>query len=160
MNANILLIFQIITDVLICMGVLFLLIRFRKFFKPGSIEISEKTIQDFCQLLDESKEAAGKFLEELEKEKDALKDLALSIDEKERRLNDLINKSKPYMDLLSSVNTGSDNAKKAIAFSRDTYREVLSLAHKGLNIEQISQQLVLPEGEIDLILNLSRTKNE
>jgi len=142
------------------MGVLFLLIRFRKFFKPGSIEISEKTIQDFCQLLDESKEAAGKFLEELEKEKDALKDLALSIDEKERRLNDLINKSKPYMDLLSSVNTGSDNAKKAIAFSRDTYREVLSLAHKGLNIEQISQQLVLPEGEIDLILNLSRTKNE
>jgi len=160
MNANILLIFQIITDVLICMGVLFLLIRFRKFFKPGSIEISEKTIQDFCQLLDESKEAAGKFLEELEKEKDALKDLALSIDEKERRLNDLINKSKPYMDLLSSVNTGSDNAKKAIAFSRETYREVLSLAHKGLNIEQISQQLVLPEGEIDLILNLSRTKNE
>jgi len=142
------------------MGVLFLLIRFRKFFKPGSIEISEKTIQDFCQLLDESKEAAGKFLEELEKEKDALKDLALSIDEKERRLNDLINKSKPYMDLLSSVNTGSDNAKKAIAFSRETYREVLSLAHKGLNIEQISQQLVLPEGEIDLILNLSRTKNE
>jgi len=142
------------------MGVLFLLIRFRTFFKPGSIEISEKTIQDFCQLLNESKEAAGKFLEELEKEKDALKDLALSIDEKERRLNDLINKSKPYMDLLSSVNTGSDNAKKAIAFSRDTYREVLSLAHKGLNIEQISQQLVLPEGEIDLILNLSRTKNE
>jgi len=160
MNANSLLIFQIITDVLICMGVLFLLIRFRKFFKPGSIEISEKTIQDFCQLLDESKEAAGKFLEELEKEKDALKDLALSIDEKERRLNDLINKSKPYMDLLSSVNTGSDNAKKAIAFSRETYREVVSLAHKGLNIEQISQQLVLPEGEIDLILNLSRTKNE
>jgi len=50
--------------------------------------------------------------------------------------------------------------EKADSFSEEPYREILSLARKGLKEEEISQQLNLPEGEIDLILNLSRVKRK
>jgi len=159
-SVNSLLVLQIETDIIICMGLLFLLIRFRKFFKPVSIEISEIATQEFRKLLDESNNAASKFLEELEKEKNELKDFAEYLDKKERMLNNLIKESKPYVDMLSSANNGSDNAEKTNSFSEETHMEVLSMARKGLNKEQISQQSGLPEGEIDLIVNLSRTKSE
>jgi len=155
MDINFLVGFQIVTDVMICLGILFVLIRFHQLFKPGLMEVSGKTILEFSQLLEESRNAAGKFLEELEQEKNALKDLAQSIDEKERRLKDLLEKAKLPMDLLSA-----HNAQKTDSIEEEPFGKILSLAQQGLNEEQISRQSGLPEGEIDLILNLSRTKSK
>jgi len=158
MNSNFLFGFQIATDVIICAGILFLLIRFRKYFKPGSMEIGERTIGEFSRLLAESRNAADKFLEELEQEKNALKNLAASIGERENSLRELIKQAKDYEDLSNSAN--DQKIEKTDSFSEEPYREILSLARKGLNEEEISQQLDLPEGEIDLILNLSRVKRK
>lgn len=155
MNINYLLGFQIATDFLILIVFLFLLVKLNKLIKSVSIEINEKTIHEFNQLLNESNNSANKFLEELKYEKNALQDLLSSIEQKEKIIKSLINKIKSddYQDL-----TFSTMPKES--FSEENYREILSLAKKGLNEEQISQQSGLPEGEIDLILNLSRAKNK
>jgi hypothetical protein len=158
MHINYLFGFQIATDVIICLGILFLLIRFRKFFKPGLMEISEKTIEEFSQLLAESRNAANKFLEELEQEKNALNQLATFIDEREKRLKELINQANLCREL--SPSESAPKVDKSDSFSEEHSREILSLARKGLSEGEISRQLGLPEGEIDLILNLSRAKRK
>ena len=159
MNVNSLLVLKIVIDILICAGILFLLFRV-KLFKPGLPEISEKTTQEFAQLLIDSRNYADEFLEELEKEKESLKDLLYDIGEREKRLKDFIKESRHYSDLLSSENPGLNCLGKKDAFSENAYGQILSLARKGFNEEQISQQSGLPEGEVDLILNLTQAKNE
>jgi len=158
MNSNFLFGFQIATDVIICAGILFLLIRLRKYLKPESIEVSEKTIEDFSGLLAESRKAGDKFLEELAQEKNALKNLVASIDEREKSLKELLERAMHYVDI--SIAEKTQEVETADSFSEEPYREILSLARKGLKEEEISQQLNLPEGEIDLILNLSRVKRK
>ena len=160
MNADSLLIFKIITDILICIGIFFFLIRFRKFFKNGTEEISEEAVQEFRKLISDSREAAVKFLDELEKSKNELKDLAESLDIKEKRLNNLKALSKTSEVILSSVTPSANILEGSNSSSEATYQEVLNLSRQGLNEEQISRKSGLPEGEIDLILNLSRAKSE
>lgn len=159
MNINGLLVFQMITDVLICIGILFLLIRFRKIFKPLSVEFSEKKAQEFSRLLEESREDAGKFLKKLDKEKRELNTLAVALDEKEKKLNDLIRKSNGYPVMSNSDKAVSDIAESTGSFFGETQEHVLSLARQGLDEEQIAHQSGLPEGEVDLILNLAREKS-
>ncbi len=155
MNINFLLAFQIVTDFLICMGIIILLLRLHRIFKSVTIEINEKTVQEFNQLLDESRNAANQFLDELKYEKNALKDIFLIIEEKERDLKALIDKTKSFVNQETTITPLSQDE-----FSDENYREILNLARRGFNEEQISQQSGLPEGEIDLILNLSRAKNK
>jgi len=130
----------------------------RKYLKPESIEVSEKTIEDFSGLLAESRKAGDKFLEELAQEKNALKNLVASIDEREKSLKELLERAMHYVDI--SIAEKTQEVETADSFSEEPYREILSLARKGLKEEEISQQLNLPEGEIDLILNLSRVKRK
>lgn len=158
MSSNFLIGFQIATDVIICGGILFLLIRLRKYFKPESMEVSEKTVEDFSGLLAESRKAGDKFLEELVREKNALKNLVASIDEREKSLKELLERAMHYEDISIAENT--QEMETADSFSEEPYREILNLARKGLKEDEISQQLGLPEGEIDLILNLSRVKRK
>ncbi len=164
MNVNYLFGFQIATDVLICAGILFLLLRFRKYFKPSPPEISEQTIEEFSQLLNESRIAANKFLQELEQEKKDLKDLAAAVEEREIKLQELITQAKNYGDLIRSDNMNMieemEKSDKADSFSEGPYSEILNLARKGLNEEKIAQQLGLPEGEIELVLNLFRERSK
>jgi hypothetical protein len=137
------------------MGIIILLLRLHRIFKSVTIEINEKTVQEFNQLLDESRNAANQFLDELKYEKNALKDIFLIIEEKERDLKALIDKTKSFVNQETTITPLSQDE-----FSDENYREILNLARRGFNEEQISQQSGLPEGEIDLILNLSRAKNK
>lgn len=160
MNVNSLLVFQVITDAIVCAGILFLLVRLRQLFKAGLSEINEESVQKFSRLLDESRMEANRFFEKLEKQKQEMKELAAFLDEKEKRLKNLAGESRHHADFFRAEKTVLDSSAQTDSFSEETYGDILSLARQGLNEEQIAQQSGLPEGEVDLILNLSRAKVE
>ena len=160
MNIQYLFGFQIVTDIMICAGILLLLFRFRKYFKPGSTEVCEDSISEFRQMLAESKQLSDQFLKELERGKREMKDLASALEEREKKLEDLLKRAMRYDHQSITGNAKKTDHKENVdCSSEETYRKILDLAGQGLNEGQISQQLGLPEGEIELILSLSRARS-
>ncbi len=160
MDLNSLLISQLVTDALLCIGILFLLFRLRRLSNPGSMDVGEKTMKEYFRLLEISRKEADQFLEELEKAKKELKDLAALLEEKEAKLKKLMKAAGPYPETLSSGQNDTDQPQEAASFSEEKYGQVLHLARKGLNEAEISQQSGLPEGEVALILSLSRAESK
>lgn len=160
MDMNSLLISQLVTDALLCIGILFLLFRLRRLSNPGSMDAGEKTIKEYSRLLEESRKEADQFLEELEKAKSELKDLAVLLEEKEAKLKERMKEESPLAETLPSGQNDSDQPKDAGSFSEAKYGQVLHLARKGLKEAEISQQSGLPEGEVALILSLSRAESK
>jgi hypothetical protein len=160
MNIQYLFGFQIVTDIMICAGILVLLFRFRKYFKPGSTGLSEDSISELKQMLAESKRFSDQFLQELERGKREMKELASSLEEREKKLDDLLKQAMRFDHLSITGNAKkTDHKENGDCSSEEPYRKILDLAGQGLNEGQISQQLGLPEGEIELILSLSRARS-
>ncbi len=157
---NSLLISQLVTDALLCIGILFLLFRLRRLSNPGSMDIGEQTLKEYSRLLEDSRKDADQFLKELEKAKKELKDLAALLEEKEATLKELMRAPSPFAETLPSGQNDSDQPKDAGSFTEEKYGQVLHLARKGLNEAEISQQSGLPEGEVALILSLSRAESK
>jgi hypothetical protein len=154
MNINYLFGFQVITDLAICAGILYLTFRFHKLFKEGFKQVSEDSIHEFKKLLDESKDNSDKFLEEMKKEKIELKQLLHIIEEKKENLKSLLEKESPRSEL------GEKKREDVSPTLDDHYSQILNLSKQGLDEKQISHQLGLPEGEVGLILNLTHQKNK
>jgi DNA-binding NarL/FixJ family response regulator len=107
------------------------------------------------QLIEDSQKATAGLLEAMEESKKILRDVSLSIDEKEDRLNRLIEQASSQLDRLDKTGSGPDHV-----LPERKYDEVLRLAGSGLTATDIAGSLGLSEGEVSLILDLARRKSE
>ena len=142
--------FQMITDAILLLGiVLFFWYVHKSINKPQGPMINRQDIDELRLLMDESRKTAADFYEALEEGRKSLKALGFKLDEKEKRLKDLIDQSERLLE------------KEQVPDVPDKpYQDVLALASQGRTAPEIAAFLGLPEGEVKLILNLQSRQNE
>jgi len=144
----------LITDLILCLAVIILVIIFNREIKkrPGSPD--ENAFIEFRKLLDESQTSTNHLLEVMNESRKALKEIAYVLNEKELQLRALVEESKnEYEKLKSSVGrSDADTLDKR-------YEDVIAMVRQGLTTKEISQKLELTVGEIDLIIDLDRTRH-
>jgi hypothetical protein len=152
-NPQVFFFIQVVADVVLCIAVVFIITRINQDLKKRLSFV--KTMSALQRLIVESQKTTAGLLEAMEESKKALRDMSLSIDEKEARLNRLIERANSHIDKLDKTNAGIEEVLPG-----KKYDEVIRLAGQGFKPAEIADSLGLSEGEIRLIIDLSRRKSE
>jgi hypothetical protein len=151
-NPQVFFVIQVVADVVLCIAVVFIITRISQDLKKRRSFV--KTMAELKRLIVESQKATTGLLEAMEESKKALRDVSLSIDEKEARLNRLIERAASHIEKLDKTNAGIGEVLPG-----KKNDEVLRLAGQGFAPAEIAESLGLSEGEIRLIIDLSRRKS-
>lgn len=146
---------QIVLDLVLFAAVIILLWRVNKNIKNPPLEPIRKMTAELQTLIDESQANADKFLQAMEQSRLALKEIALELDLKEKRVKTLLEKSQQKIE-----NTDEKTVNKASDFSRSKYSEVINMINNGSTEEETARATGFTQAEIGLIVDLSRIKNE
>jgi septal ring factor EnvC (AmiA/AmiB activator) len=152
-NPQVFFVIQVVADVVLCIAVVFIITRISQDLKKR--RSFSKTMAELKRLIIESQKATAGLLEAMEESKKALRDVSLSIDEKETRLNRLIARAASHIEKLDKTSAGIEEVLPG-----KKYDEVIRLAGQGFKPAEIAESLGLSEGEIRLIIDLSRRKSE
>lgn len=157
---------QTIVDFLILIVVLFYVFERKKRQKEEqNIQLKKEEIQELIGSLD-------RLITESERSSINISDKALLcqqqtrelIDQLETKKKELREESKKAESLLEKIKTPpkiDPEKKEPLPTQEDKYSEAAKLAKRGFNAEDISKQLDLPKGEVELILDLPpRNKNK
>jgi DNA-binding NarL/FixJ family response regulator len=90
----------------------------------------------------------------MDESRKALKEIAYALNEKEGQLKALVEESQIEYDKLKSMVHHS-----AVDTLDKRYEDVIAMSRQGLTKKEISQKLELTVGEIDLIIDLDRTRH-
>lgn len=137
---------QIFADAALLLSIIFLIwavSRERKTTPPG---VDAETLAEFKKLIEDSRRSSDHLFRALHE----VKGLASALDAKEKRL----------MALAGEPDTRGGSQKSGNPDRGGKYRDVVKMAAQGLDAKAIADTLRLPEGEISLILDLNRRKNE
>ena len=151
-NPQVFFFIQVVADVVLCIAVVFIITRINQDLKKRRSFV--KTMAELKRLILESQKATAGLLEAMEESKKALRDVSLSIDEKEARLNRLIERAASHIEKLDKTSAGIEEVLPG-----KKNDEVLRLAGQGFAPAEIADSLGLSEGEIRLIIDLSRRKS-
>ncbi|MEI6610827.1 MAG: hypothetical protein WCO53_13940 [Deltaproteobacteria bacterium] len=146
---------QIAIDLALFIAVIILLWHANSNIKNNDASKHQEMIADLKIIIAQSQNTADRFLEALEKSRKSLKEIALELDIKEKRVKAILEKfqreTEPYdgEPILPDAN-----------FSQSKYAEVINMIRKGYSEEETASATGFPEGEVGLIVDLSRIKNE
>jgi hypothetical protein len=144
---------QIALDLALFVAILFLLWRVNVNIKKTPHDSQQKMIAQLKSLITESQANADKFLQALEQSRLALKEIALELELKEKRVKTILQKSQQEEEDLST-----EAANKDYAFSQSKYSEVVNMINKGYSEEETARVTGFTQAEIGLIVDLSRIK--
>lgn len=136
---------QIAADVVLLIALLFFFRFVSLSTKKKERGLSEQSLAEFKQLLEDSKQLSEEFVDAIESGRRSLQGILHAIDEKEKHLSNLIEKSESL--------TSNDNPKNNIS-KEQGYQKVLDMATEGISDQKIADVLDITEGEVKLILNL------
>jgi hypothetical protein len=122
--------------------------------KKRNSGLDENAFMEFRKLLDESQTSTNHLLEVMDESRKALKEIAYALNEKEGQLRTLVEESQIEYDKLKSMVRHS-----AVDTLDKRYEDVIAMVRQGLTKKEISQKLELTVGEIDLIIDLDRTRH-
>lgn len=154
MSTQLLLTCLLIADVILCVAIVILIIIVNREVKKGRSGLDENALREFRNLLDESQSSTNHLLEVMNESRKSLKEIAYVLDQKEGTLRALIEESKVECEKIR-VNTPHIEGAPAERKNED----VLSMVARGLSKKEISQRLSMTEGEIELIIDLDRTRH-
>jgi hypothetical protein len=165
MNLQALFIAQMIADVILCVAIVFLLFVVAKETKKRETKpIDPEMISDFRKIIDESRDESLHLIAAMDESRKSLKETALALDEREKRVRFLLEEADRVASTIPSGNPaaakGRPSALREPDSSADPYDDVLKMARQGFSKKEISRLSGLAEGEIDLIIDLDRKKNE
>jgi hypothetical protein len=146
---------QIAIDVALFVAVIILLWRVNANIKNHDASKHQEMISELKVIIAQSQNTADRFLETMEKSRKSLKEIALELDIKEKRIKAILEKSQREIEPFNSKPLLQD-----ANLSRGKYAEVISMIKKGYSAEETASATGFPEGEIGLIVDLSRIKNE
>ncbi len=155
MDMQLLLVFQIFADFVLCFAILFFLRQLNKKINvssPTPPAVSEKTMGEFKTLLEESQQAATGFLASMEESRRKLREVVQLLDSKEKSCREIIEQSVE----LQASRSGVDDSTSSVPLH--PYRDLLEMSEQGLTVPEIAKRTGLAEGEIGLILDLHRSK--
>jgi hypothetical protein len=146
---------QIGIDALMCAMILYFLWRVgKKTTEP--VVGGEEARQELQHLIAESQKSAQQFLDALAEGRRALKEIAYSLDERESRLRTLCLRAEALSGDAGPEEADADNASPASV----NQEQVLRLAIDGTSVPDIVRQTGLTEGEVRLIIDLARSRDE
>ncbi len=155
MSVNLLLVCLLLADVILCLAIIILIVIVNREIKKRRGGPDENSLAEFRNLLNESQTSTNHLLEVMNESRKALKEIAYVLDEKEGKLRALVEESRiEYEKLVAAV----PHADKGKLDKR--YEEVIAMVKQGLSKKEICQRLELTEGEIDLIIDLDRTRRK
>ena len=152
-NPKIFFAIQVVADVVLCLAVFYILNRFNQDLKKRHSFI--KTMAELKRLIEESQKATAALLEAMEESRKGLRDVSMSIEEKETRLNRLIEKASSHIHKLDRTSAGLEEALPGRKND-----EVIRLAGQGFTPPEIAGSLGVTEGEVRLILDLARRRSD
>jgi DNA-binding NarL/FixJ family response regulator len=155
MNITLLLTLQLIADAVLCVAVVFLFAVVNREIRRRGAGIDPNALVEFNKLIAESQGAAESLLKAMDDSRRILKEISFAIDEKERRLKTLMEISEVRLSSLK----GSDVADKTVP-DEDRYEKALGMIGQGLTVHEVAERLGLTEGEINLLVELRRKKDE
>jgi len=136
---------QIAADVVLLIALLFFFRFVCSSMKKKEPGLTEESLAEFKQLLEDSKLLSEEFVDAIDSGRRSLKGILHAIDEKEKHLSSLIEKSESL--------TSNDDPRNDISREQG-YQKVLDMAAVGISEQKIADILDLTEGEVKLILNL------
>jgi hypothetical protein len=134
-------------DILLMVVCVLLILKIRLIPKK---EIFEQGIKLFESMLSDADEVSGQFQEEISIKYSLLKKLSLQLDNRIDSLNVLLNRADILLSEGKSVPKGNHPAGSIL----NRQKEIVELAVKGCSVEEIANRLLIPKGEIKLILDL------
>jgi len=154
MSTQLLLACLLITDLILCLAIIILVVIVNREIKKRRSGPDESAFLEFRKILDESQTSTNNLLDVMNESRKALKEIAYVLDEKEEQLKALVEESKIEYQKLKSIvpHTNADTLDKR-------YEDVIAMVRQGLTKKEISQKLELTVGEIDLIIDLDRTRH-
>lgn len=148
---------QIVADIVLCAAIIVLLRRTTAGMKEHGAGAVEQNLKQLRDMLDESQQAAARFLESVEESRRSLKGLFFQLEEKERKMKELL-QTGAFVPAAGGPPAKADGETAANA--SDRYGEVIALYRKGMSGSDIARQSGIPEGEISLILDLERARGD
>ncbi len=142
------LLLQLGMDVALALLVLFLLWQVRRAMSRKNVLPGEKEMQDLRQLVEDSRSATDHFLTAVQESRDTLKELARALDEREKRIRELLT-------LCPEAPERKEPEADPPPAGDPRAAQVLALAARGLSEREIARHTGIPDGEVNLILNLT-----
>ena len=141
---------QIGIDIAIVVLFIFLIKRLRNLNRGKP---PDKGLKIFESLVTDADKIAGEFKEQLEQKHHLIKRFNEQLDKRIISLNVLLNRA--------DVMTSSQGKETADVYEGPVSKmgqqaEIIELAKKGRNLEEIADMLSVPKGEVRLILDLSK----
>jgi len=151
MNFNNPIFFQLIVDFAILAAIFFLLWRMNATLRNPIIKSHQDMMKDLKAVMEESQSASENFLKAMEQSRLVLKELALELDLKEKRVKTLLDKQENVQPAVVDKQNGQ---------AHDKYYQVVEMIRKGYSDAQVAETTGFTEPEIALIVDLYRVKNE
>ena len=144
---------QIALDIVLFVAIIILLWRINAKIKNPSLDSQRKMTAELKSLIIESQVNADIFLKTMEQGRLALKEIALELEQKEKRVKTILEKSQREEEIIDAKAANNDSA-----FLRSKYSEVTNMINKGYGEEEIARITGFTQAEIGLIVDLSRIK--
>jgi DNA-directed RNA polymerase specialized sigma24 family protein len=154
MSTQLLLTCLLIADVILCVAIVILIVIVNREVKKRRSGLDEEAFREFRKLLDESQSSTNHLLEVMNESRKSLKEIAYALDQKEGTLRTLIEESRIECEKIRKNAPPIEGAAL-----KGKNEEVLSMAAQGFSKKEISQRLSMTEGEIELIIDLDRTRH-
>jgi len=138
---------QIVADIALCIVIIFLIRAVNREKKKSHPEISAEGFSEFRKLIEDSRRSTDYLFQALNE----VKEMGYALNEKERRLRTPI---------IEESDAGSEDRKPGDSSRGKKYEDVIKMAGQGLTEREIADTLNLTEGEVSLILDIHRKKNE
>jgi len=118
--------------------------------------LNQDSFEEFKKLIEGSQKSAEYLSQAISEGRNSLKELSYKLDEKERRLRRLVEDS----EIIQEKAKGEKNRTGERADLSKTHDSAVRMTQQGFSGKDIADTLGVPEGEINLILDLDRKKIE
>ena len=147
-----LLIFQIVADVVLCLAILFLLMRVgRNIGTSKTSVVAEKYLAELGNLIQKSRAEAEHFTRTIDESCIKFNDLALHLEEQERKLAERLQEINRQ-----EICHHQDSAP--MPDDSNKYTDIRALLNTGLTVKEVAQRSGLTEGEVSLVFELEKKK--
>ncbi|MBN1828893.1 MAG: hypothetical protein JW884_07085 [Deltaproteobacteria bacterium] len=141
-------------DVILAVGVVILLWVINKHLKTRPPAVDATALEELRRLIAESTESADRFSSGILEARKSLKEVVCLLEERERALRELLGQGETLQ---------GSNEQRSHLGERDRekrYGEVRIMLDRGMPVAEAARLAGLPEGEVRLIADLERQRNE
>jgi DNA-directed RNA polymerase specialized sigma24 family protein len=147
----------VVLDGLLLMAFVFFIARLRRLWGTvRSVEDIERMIEPLGGFLEQVGQTGAEMEQNLSERRQIMARLMSGLDEKSARLRELIDEAETTLARASREVQPPPQPVARSSSLPSNHREVLALADQGRTVEQISAELSIPRGEVQLIVDLHR----